>query len=252
MPKSTTIVFLAAAGILAGCRATPPGKWETATITKIKHSITVGGKQTKNPLPATPENIEGGRIAFSHYCVACHGFDGQNTGVPFAETVASSGSLVEFSLSAIVYRWATSLDSRERDFSFRHAGITRNPDGKRVVVHRSLYSSLASGWQPRGTADVFRRRRRSSRFRNRLVRNGSSANKHNFCKWNRWVYPGFDGTGVAFAPLITASSVVPCRFPIGAWKKHGRTVPSASITAETHGALHTGDSLDSKPNWLRK
>jgi mono/diheme cytochrome c family protein len=88
MPRSTTIVFLATAVILAGCRATPPGKWETATITKIKHSLTVGGKQTKNPLAATPENIEGGRIAFSHYCVACHGFDGQNTGVPFADTVA--------------------------------------------------------------------------------------------------------------------------------------------------------------------
>lgn len=88
MPKSTTIVFLAAAGLLAGCRATPPGKWETATITKIKHSITVGGKQTKNPLTATPETIEGGKIAFSHYCVACHGFDGQNTGVPFADAVA--------------------------------------------------------------------------------------------------------------------------------------------------------------------
>jgi mono/diheme cytochrome c family protein len=88
MPRSTTILFLATAGILAGCRATPPGKWETATITKIKHSLTVGGRQTKNPLAATPENIESGRIAFSHYCVACHGFDGQNTGVPFADTVA--------------------------------------------------------------------------------------------------------------------------------------------------------------------
>jgi mono/diheme cytochrome c family protein len=88
MPRSTTILLLAAAGSLAGCRATPPGKWETATITKIKHSITVGDKQTKNPLTTTPENIEGGRIAFSHYCVACHGFDGQNTGVPFADTVA--------------------------------------------------------------------------------------------------------------------------------------------------------------------
>jgi mono/diheme cytochrome c family protein len=88
MPKSTATLFLVAAAFLAGCRATPPGKWETATITKIKHSITVGGKQTKNPLPATSEHIEDGRIAFSHYCVACHGFDGQNTGVPFAETVA--------------------------------------------------------------------------------------------------------------------------------------------------------------------
>jgi mono/diheme cytochrome c family protein len=24
-----------------------------------------------------------GKEAFSHYCIACHGMDGQNTGVPF-------------------------------------------------------------------------------------------------------------------------------------------------------------------------
>jgi S-disulfanyl-L-cysteine oxidoreductase SoxD len=29
-----------------------------------------------------------GREAFSHYCVACHGMDGQNTGVPFAERMS--------------------------------------------------------------------------------------------------------------------------------------------------------------------
>jgi mono/diheme cytochrome c family protein len=34
------------------------------------------------------ENIENGRSAFSHYCVACHGLDGQNTGVPFADQMS--------------------------------------------------------------------------------------------------------------------------------------------------------------------
>ena len=28
------------------------------------------------------------RTAFSHYCVACHGLDGQNTGVPFADSMS--------------------------------------------------------------------------------------------------------------------------------------------------------------------
>jgi cytochrome c len=74
--------------ILAGCKVSPPGKFETATMTKVKHSITVRDKDAKNPLPDTPANVENGRIAFSHYCVACHGLDGQNTGVPFADRMA--------------------------------------------------------------------------------------------------------------------------------------------------------------------
>lgn len=83
-----TALLMLGFGILAGCKATPPGKWETAAITKIKHSITVGGQATKNPLADTALNIDGGRIAFSHYCAACHGLDGQNTGVPFADRMA--------------------------------------------------------------------------------------------------------------------------------------------------------------------
>jgi mono/diheme cytochrome c family protein len=43
---------------------------------------------SKNPLTDTPTNIEDGRVAFSHYCAACHGLDGQNTGVPFADRMA--------------------------------------------------------------------------------------------------------------------------------------------------------------------
>jgi mono/diheme cytochrome c family protein len=81
-------VLLAAAAlslVFAGCRVSPPGKWETSTLTRIKHSVTVGGKQIPNPLTASPETIESGKNAFSHYCVACHGLDGQNTGVPFAD-----------------------------------------------------------------------------------------------------------------------------------------------------------------------
>jgi len=84
----TGLSFLVLASALSGCRATPPGKWETATMTRIKHSVTVRGKSAKNPLPETLENIKDGQDAFSHYCVACHGLDGQNTGVPFADNMS--------------------------------------------------------------------------------------------------------------------------------------------------------------------
>ena len=84
----TCLLSVVLAFDLSGCRATPPGKWETATTTRIKHSITVRGKSAKNPLPDTPENIKAGKDAFSHYCVACHGLDGQNTGVPFADSMS--------------------------------------------------------------------------------------------------------------------------------------------------------------------
>lgn len=57
-------------------------------MTRIKHSISVRGKGAKNPVPETSANIENWRIAFSHYCVVCHGLDGQNTGVPFAENMS--------------------------------------------------------------------------------------------------------------------------------------------------------------------
>lgn len=85
-----------AAGVLAaaaclfvvGCKATPPNRIETAVLTGAKHKITVGGAHDKNPLPASAENIKEGQQVFSHYCVACHGLDGQNTGVPFADSMS--------------------------------------------------------------------------------------------------------------------------------------------------------------------
>jgi mono/diheme cytochrome c family protein len=45
----------------------------------------VGNKKAKNPLPDNAASLADGKEAFSHYCVACHGMDGQNTGVPFAD-----------------------------------------------------------------------------------------------------------------------------------------------------------------------
>jgi cytochrome c553 len=73
---------------MAGCKASSPSKIESRTITFAKHHVFVGNKQQKNPLPYTHENWEEGKEAFSHYCVACHGMDGQNTGVPFADHIS--------------------------------------------------------------------------------------------------------------------------------------------------------------------
>jgi mono/diheme cytochrome c family protein len=72
----------------AGCKATPPGKIETAIMTRAKHRLFVGEAKGNNPLAATAENIKDGQEVFSHYCVACHGLDGQNTGVPFADRMS--------------------------------------------------------------------------------------------------------------------------------------------------------------------
>jgi mono/diheme cytochrome c family protein len=73
---------------LAGCKVSPPGKVERGVIQWTKHTVTVRNKSEKNPLPYTAENLAAGKEAFSHYCVACHGMDGQNTGVPFADNLS--------------------------------------------------------------------------------------------------------------------------------------------------------------------
>ena len=39
-------------------------------------------------VPSIQKTLADGKEAFSHYCVACHGNDGQNTGVPFVEHIS--------------------------------------------------------------------------------------------------------------------------------------------------------------------
>jgi mono/diheme cytochrome c family protein len=82
------VLVLGASALLAGCKVSPPGKFETAVMTKVKHAVTVREKDAKNPVRDTRENVEQGREAFSHYCAACHGLDAQNTGVPFADRMS--------------------------------------------------------------------------------------------------------------------------------------------------------------------
>jgi Cytochrome c len=82
------ISLLLAVALFTGCAAREPGRFETRTAQIVKRNITVGGRSEKNPLPATAENIQAGQHNFSQYCLVCHGLDGQNTGVPFADRMS--------------------------------------------------------------------------------------------------------------------------------------------------------------------
>jgi mono/diheme cytochrome c family protein len=77
-----------ALALLNGCKANPPGNAETKTINWAKHHLFVHNRKEKNPLPDNTETQTDGQQAFQHYCAACHGRDGQNTGVPFADRLS--------------------------------------------------------------------------------------------------------------------------------------------------------------------
>ena len=73
---------------LCGCKVSPPSRLERKVVVAAEHDITVGNRAQKNPLPLTKETLAAGKEAYSHYCVVCHGLDGQATGVPFADRMA--------------------------------------------------------------------------------------------------------------------------------------------------------------------
>ena len=78
-------LFLAA---LASCKASPPGKFETYVATQVKQRITVGGTKDRNPFSPSAPNIIEGRQQFQNYCSSCHGPDGLNSGVIFADKMS--------------------------------------------------------------------------------------------------------------------------------------------------------------------
>lgn len=83
--ESRVAAIAVALGVtLAGCKASSPSGVEKTVVTDIKHAVTIGGKDDKNPQPDTPEIAKEGAEHFGHHCQICHGLDGQNTGVPFA------------------------------------------------------------------------------------------------------------------------------------------------------------------------
>jgi mono/diheme cytochrome c family protein len=81
---ATTSLAVLLAAALAACSVRQPGSLETSLVQGVKRNLTVRGRDDRNPLPATEENIHAGQANFSNYCIVCHGLDGQNTGVPFA------------------------------------------------------------------------------------------------------------------------------------------------------------------------
>ncbi len=88
MQAPRVAIWLGLCLAVAGCKVSQPGKLESKVMSEVKRKLTVGGKDDKNPFPATPENIREGQEHFGHHCMVCHGLDGQNTGVPFADAMS--------------------------------------------------------------------------------------------------------------------------------------------------------------------
>lgn len=82
------ICFLGLSLLLCGCKVSQPSLLERKVVVGTEHDITVGNRSHKNPLPLTKETLAAGKEAFGHYCVVCHGLDGQLTGVPFAANMS--------------------------------------------------------------------------------------------------------------------------------------------------------------------
>ena len=82
--SAVTLLACSTLLIIAGCKVSAPGSAETKLVTTMKHDVTIGGKNDKNPTPDTPDTTKEGQEHFGHHCQICHGMDGAATGVPFA------------------------------------------------------------------------------------------------------------------------------------------------------------------------
>lgn len=144
---ASAIAFLA---VVTGCKATPPGKLESKTMTFVKHHVTIGNKKEKNPLPDTPATLADGKEAFGHYCVACHGMDGQNTGVPFADTMSPP---VPSLASPEVQRYTDGQLKRILDYGISPSGM---PGSKGLLSDDELWSIVVylRHLPPRGSQGV--------------------------------------------------------------------------------------------------
>lgn len=85
--RALIMLALVAGGLLAACRAKAPGSAEAALVREIKKE-SIGGNDWKNPLSDTPDTQKTGAEHFQHHCQICHGLDGHNTGVPFADLLS--------------------------------------------------------------------------------------------------------------------------------------------------------------------
>ena len=72
---------------LSACSASRPGDIETLVAQEAKR-VAIAGSGLENPLPDTPAVAKTGQEHFTHHCQVCHGLDGHNTGVPFADKMS--------------------------------------------------------------------------------------------------------------------------------------------------------------------
>ena len=86
--RTLAVMGALSALLFSGCQVRSPGTIETTLIQGAKQHLTVRGRTDSNPLQATEENIHRGQKNFGAYCMVCHGLDGQNTGVPFADKMS--------------------------------------------------------------------------------------------------------------------------------------------------------------------
>ena len=70
--------------LLVACKVSQPGKIESSIMKEVKKTVTIGGKDVKNPVPYSDDAVKEGGGHFQHHCQICHGLDGHATGVPFA------------------------------------------------------------------------------------------------------------------------------------------------------------------------
>ena len=73
---------------ISACKVSKPGGVESGVMKEVKLKVTIGGKDDQNPVPDTQANVDEGKGHFGHHCQICHGLDGQNTGVPFAQQMS--------------------------------------------------------------------------------------------------------------------------------------------------------------------
>jgi mono/diheme cytochrome c family protein len=135
MMRYVGVLWIAA--LLTGCKANPPGRVEVTLLTAAKRDIFVHGKSQRNPLPGNAATVADGKEAFSHYCAACHGLDGQNTGVPFADRMSppvpplSNNDVQAYSDGQL--KWVI-------DYGIRPSGM---PGSKNILSDEEIWSIVA-------------------------------------------------------------------------------------------------------------
>lgn len=72
---------------LLACKAAPPSHAEKKIAQESKELI-VGGRDSPNPVPDDALARKKGSEQFQQHCGVCHGLDGQNTGVSFAQNMS--------------------------------------------------------------------------------------------------------------------------------------------------------------------